>query len=65
MSEITWKSGTFEYPKPATMVSCGTMEKSNIITVANCICKWRLLYLGKKVGKFGYSVQKRKNKKQR
>lgn len=34
MSKITWKPGTFEYPIPAVMVSCGTMEKSNIITVA-------------------------------
>lgn len=34
MSKITWKSGTFLYPLPAVMVSCGTMEKSNIITVA-------------------------------
>ena len=29
-----WKSGTFIYPLPAVMVSCGTMENSNIITVA-------------------------------
>lgn len=34
MSKITWKPGTFLYPLPAVMVSCGTMEKSNIITVA-------------------------------
>ena len=34
MSKQTWKSGTFIYPIPAVMVSCGTMEKSNIITVA-------------------------------
>ena len=34
MSKVTWKSGTFLYPIPAVMVSCGTMEKSNIITVA-------------------------------
>ena len=34
MGKITWKPGTFEYPIPAAMVSCGTMEKSNIITVA-------------------------------
>lgn len=34
MSKVTWKSGTFIYPIPAVMVSCGTMEKSNIITVA-------------------------------
>ena len=34
MSKVIWKSGTFIYPIPAVMVSCGTMEKSNIITVA-------------------------------
>ena len=34
MSKVTWKPGTFLYPVPAVMVSCGNMEKSNIITVA-------------------------------
>lgn len=34
MSKIQWKGGTFIYPIPAVMVSCGTMEESNIITVA-------------------------------
>lgn len=34
MGKITWKPGTFEYPIPAAMISCGTMQKSNIITVA-------------------------------
>ena len=34
MSKTTWKPGTFLYPLPAVMVTCGTMEKSNIITVA-------------------------------
>ena len=34
MSKVMWKPGTFVYPIPAVMVSCGTMEKSNIITVA-------------------------------
>lgn len=34
MGKITWKPGTFIYPIPAVMVSCGTMERSNIITVA-------------------------------
>lgn len=34
MSKVVWKPGTFEYPIPAVMVSCGDMEKSNIITVA-------------------------------
>ena len=34
MSKVLWKSGTFIYPIPAVMVSSGTMEKSNILTVA-------------------------------
>lgn len=34
MSRAIWKPGTFIYPLPVVMVSCGTMEKSNIITVA-------------------------------
>lgn len=34
MSKVMWKPGTFLYPLPAVMVSCGNMEKSNIITVA-------------------------------
>ena len=34
MSKVTWKPGTFLYPLPAVMVSCGDMENSNIITVA-------------------------------
>lgn len=34
MGKVMWKPGTFIYPLPAVLVSCGTMEKSNIITVA-------------------------------
>ena len=34
MSKVLWKPGTFIYPIPAVMVSCGDMEKSNIMTVA-------------------------------
>jgi len=34
MGRAIWKSGTFIYPLPVVMVSCGNMEKSNIITVA-------------------------------
>ncbi len=34
MSRELWKPGTFIYPFPVVMVSCGTMEKANIITVA-------------------------------
>lgn len=34
MSKKIWKPGTFVYPIPAVLVSCGNMEKSNILTVA-------------------------------
>lgn len=34
MAKITWKPGTMEYPLPPVMVSCGSMEKPNIMTVA-------------------------------
>jgi flavin reductase (DIM6/NTAB) family NADH-FMN oxidoreductase RutF len=34
MSKITWKAGTMEYPLPPVMVSCGTIEKPNIMTAA-------------------------------
>ncbi len=34
MSKQIWKPGTMVYPLPAIMVSCGDMEKSNILTVA-------------------------------
>lgn len=34
MSKTSWKPGTMIYPLPAVMVSCGTMESSNIITIA-------------------------------
>ena len=33
-SKVMWKPGTFVYPIPAVMVSCGDMDNSNIITVA-------------------------------
>lgn len=34
MGKVEWKAGTFIYPIPAVMVSCGDMENANIITVA-------------------------------
>ena len=34
MGKIMWKSGTFINPVPAVMVTCGTMENANIVTVA-------------------------------
>ena len=34
MKKIQWKGGTLLGPIPPVMVSCGTMEESNIITIA-------------------------------
>ena len=34
MSKVTWKPGTLLYPLPPVMVSCGTFEKPNVITIA-------------------------------
>ena len=34
MKKIQWKGGTLLGPIPPVMVSCGTMEQSNIITIA-------------------------------
>lgn len=34
MAKKVWKPGTFVYPIPAVLVSSGTMEKANILTVA-------------------------------
>lgn len=34
MSKLIWKSGTMLYPVPAVMVSCGNIDKPNIITIA-------------------------------
>ena len=36
MAKIRWKGSTLLGPVPPVMVSCGDMEKSNIITVAWC-----------------------------
>lgn len=34
MGKVQWKPGTFIYPIPVVMVTSGTMEESNIMTVA-------------------------------
>lgn len=62
MSKIIWKPGTFLYPIPAVMVSCGTMEKSNIITIA-----WTgiintnpaMVYISVRPNRFSYELIKK------
>jgi len=34
MAKAVWKPGTLLAPLPAVLVSCGTMEKANVLTVA-------------------------------
>ncbi len=34
MGKITWKAGTFVYPIPAVLISCGDEKEKNILTVA-------------------------------
>lgn len=34
MAKKIWKAGTFVYPIPAALVTCGSMENSNILTIA-------------------------------
>ena len=34
MTKITWKPGTLLAPIPPAMISCGTVEKPNVMTAA-------------------------------
>lgn len=34
MAKVQWKGGAFEYPIPAVLLTCGTMDNANIMTVA-------------------------------
>ena len=34
MSKVNWKGSTLLGPVPPTMVSCGTVEEPNVLTVA-------------------------------
>lgn len=64
MSRKIWKAGTFIYPIPAALISCGSMEKSNILTVA-----WTgiintdpaMVYISVRPNRYSYNIIK-KNK---
>lgn len=61
MSKIMWKPGTMVYPVPAVMISCGTMEKSNIITVAwtGTICtNPAMTYISIRPERYSYEIIK-------
>ncbi len=64
MSRKIWKAGTFVYPIPSALISCGTMEKSNILTIA-----WTgiintdpaMVYISVRPNRYSYNIIK-KNK---
>lgn len=56
-----WKPGTMLYPLPAVIVSCGTPEKSNLITVAwtGTLCtNPALLYISVRPERHSYAMIK-------
>lgn len=61
MAREIWKAGTFIYPIPAVMVTCGSYENSNIITVA-----WTgiintnpaMCYISVRPGRYSYNLIK-------
>lgn len=62
MSKITWKSGNFVYPIPAVLVSVGTMEKSNLITVAwtgTINTNPAMLYISVRKERYSYDIIKK------
>ena len=34
MAKISWKPGTMLFPVPPVMVTCGTLDKANVLTIA-------------------------------
>lgn len=62
MSKEIWKPGTLLYPVPAVMVSCGTMDKPNIITIAWCgtLCTSpAMTYISVRPERFSYEIIKK------
>lgn len=61
MSKSVWKPGTVLYPVPAVMVSCGTLDKPNIITIAWCgtLCTSpAMTYISVRPERFSYDIIK-------
>lgn len=58
----SWKPGTLVYPLPAVLVSCGTGEESNLITVAwtGTVCtNPAMLYISVRPERHSYGLIKR------
>ena len=63
MTKITWKPGTMLSPLPPVLVSCGTVEKPNVMTVAwtGIICSDPVLtYVSIRPSRLSYEIIKEK-----
>lgn len=61
MSKELWKAGNMVYPLPAVMVSCGSVEKGNIITIAwtGTICtNPPMVYVSIRPERYSYEIIK-------
>ncbi len=61
MTKILWKPGTMIYPLPAVMVSCGTMDSPNILTIAwtGTVCtEPAMTYVSIRPERFSYDIIK-------
>ena len=59
MSKMLWKPGTMLYPLPVVLVTCGTMEKANVLTVAwtGTICTDpAMTYISIRKERYSYSI---------
>ena len=64
MEKISWQGGALIAPVPAVMVSCGDMEKSNIITVAWCGITNTIppkTYISVRPSRYSYNIIKENN----
>ena len=62
MKKVEWKPGTMVYPLPAVMVSCGTIEEPNILTVAwtGTICtEPAMTYISIRPERYSYDIIKK------
>lgn len=61
MSKITWKPGTMLSPLPPVLVSCGTVAKPNVLTIAwtGIICSEpTLTYISVRPSRYSYDIIK-------
>lgn len=65
MSKTLWKPGTMVYPVPAALVTCGSMDKPNIITIAwtGTICtNPAMTYISVRKERYSYDLIKESGK---